>query len=63
LALTTAFIDDHYHQVSDDLSQPLDWDTARRFARASARVARRIAMDDDAPTWNEGDFFGEKFGQ
>jgi hypothetical protein len=63
LALTTAFIDDHYHEVSDDLSQPIDWDTTRRFIRASARVARRIAMDDDAPTWNEGDFFGEKFGQ
>ena len=63
LALTTAFIDDHYHEVSDDLSQPLDWETTRRFIRASARVTHRIAMDDDVPTWNEGDFFGEKFGQ
>ena len=63
LAIATAFTEDRYHQLSDDLSQPLDWDTARRFTRASARLTRRIAMDDAAPTWNEGDFFGEKFGQ
>jgi len=62
LAEINAFYDDHYHQVSDDLSRPVHWDTAKRFARASARVTRRIAMDDDAPTWNEGDFFGTKFG-
>jgi hypothetical protein len=63
LAEIVAFYDDHYHQVSDDLSRPIDWDTARRFARACARVTRRLAMEDDAPTWNEGDFVGEKFGR
>ncbi len=63
MALFTAFLEDHYHQVSDDLSRPIDWDTARRFARACARVTRRLAMVDDAPVWNEGDFVGEKFGR
>jgi len=63
LARINAFYDDHYHQVSDDLSRPVHWDSARRFARPCARVTRRIAMDDDAPTWNEGDFIGDKFGQ
>jgi hypothetical protein len=62
MALFKAFLDEHYHQLSDDLSRPIDWDTARRFARACARVTRRLAMDDDAPTWNEDDFLGEKFG-
>lgn len=59
----TAFLEDHYHKVSDDQSQPVDWDTARRFARASARITRRIAMENDAPVWNEGDFIGDKFGR
>ena len=63
MAVFTAFLADHYHQVSDDLSQLIDWDTARRFARASARITRRIAMEDEAPVWKEGDFIGEKFGQ
>jgi len=62
LAEINAFYDDHYHQVSDDLSRPVHWDTAVRFARACARITRRIAMDDDAPVWNEGDFIGDKFG-
>jgi hypothetical protein len=63
LAIINAFYDDHYHQVSDDLSQPIHWDSARRYARASARITRRLAMEDDAPTWNEGDFYGEKFAR
>ncbi len=63
MTIFNAFLDEHYHQVSDDLSQPIDWDATRRFARACARVTRRLAMEDDAPAWNEGDFIGEKFGK
>lgn len=62
MAAFMAFLEDHYHQVSDDTSQPIDWDTARRFARAAGRITRRIAMEDEAPAWKEGDFIGEKFG-
>ena len=56
------FFTEHYHQPSDDLSQPIEWETALRFSRAGARIGYRIAMEDQRPTWNEGDFFGEKFG-
>jgi len=57
------FFDLHYHHPSDDLSQPIVWETALRFTRAAARIGYRIAMDDQRPTWNEGDFFGDKFGK
>jgi hypothetical protein len=53
----------HYHQPSDDLARPVDWDSVVRFARANARIGFAIANDDARPTWNEGDFFGEKFGR
>ncbi len=53
----------HYHQPSDDLSRPIDWDSAVRFARANVRIGHAVAEDDERPTWNEGDFFGEKFGR
>ena len=53
----------HYHQPSDDLSRPVDWDSAVRFARANARIGYAIANVDARPTWNEGDFFGEMFGR
>ena len=53
----------HYHQPSDDLSRPVDWDSTVRFARANARIGFAIANEAGRPTWNEGDFFGEKFGR
>ena len=53
----------HYHRPSDDLSRPIDWDSAVRFARANARIGYAIASEESRPAWNEGDFFGEKFGR
>ena len=53
----------HYHRPSDDLSRTVDWDSAVRFARANARIGYAIANDDARPTWNEGDFFGDKFAR
>jgi hypothetical protein len=53
----------HYHQPSDDLSRPVDWDSVVRFARANARIGYAIAEEDARPTWNEGDFFGDKFAR
>jgi Zn-dependent M28 family amino/carboxypeptidase len=53
----------HYHQPSDDLTRPIDWDSALRFARANVRIGFAVAEDDERPTWNEGDFFGDKFGK
>jgi len=52
----------HYHRPSDDLSLPVDWPSALRFARANVRIGLAIADDDERPAWNPGDFFGEKFG-
>ena len=62
-AVLDAFFATHWHQPTDDLTQPIVWETALRFSRASVRIGYRIAMDDERPTWNDGDFFGEKFGR
>ena len=61
VALRTDHRHNHYHRPSDDLSRPIDWDSAVRFTRANARIGWAIANDDARPTWNEGDFFGDKF--
>jgi hypothetical protein len=53
----------HYHQPSDDLGRPIDWDSALRFARANVRIGHAVAEEDARPSWNEGDFFGEKFAR
>lgn len=62
MAILRDHYENHYHQVSDDLTRPLDWETTERFIRATARVTRRIANEDEPPTWTEGDFFGDTFG-
>jgi len=51
----------HYHKPSDDLTRPIVWDAALRFARANARIGWSIANDDARPTWNEGDFYGDLY--
>ena len=60
-ALFMDHMQNHYHEPSDDLSRPVDWDSARRFARANARVGHAVATEAARPRWNEGDFFGERF--
>ncbi len=53
----------HYHKPSDDLSRPVHWESALKFARANARLGFEIGNDGERPSWNEGDFFGETFGR
>ena len=42
----------HYHEPGDDLTRPIDWDSALRFARSNARIGFDIGNDDERPTWN-----------
>ena len=60
-ALYRDHLKNHYHKPSDDLSRPVDWKSALRFARAHARIGYSIAMDEPRPEWNAGSFFGERF--
>ncbi len=55
------FIATHYHQPSDDVTRPIHWPAAARFARLSQTIAYAIAMSPEAPRWNKGDFFGALF--
>lgn len=56
------FMANHYHQPSDDLSQPLDWAQGVRFVAVNYAIAREIADGDERPRWNKGDYFGTYFG-
>ena len=61
--LWQGFLKTHYHQPSDDLSRTVDWPSAVRFARANVRIGYAVAEAAARPTWNDGDFFGDKFGR
>ncbi|HVF35007.1 MAG TPA: M28 family metallopeptidase [Candidatus Saccharimonadia bacterium] len=57
------FLKSHYHLPSDDATRPIDYPTAARLARLNHRIGEIIANDPERPRWNDGDFFGEKFGK
>ncbi|HYH46268.1 MAG TPA: M28 family peptidase, partial [Thermoanaerobaculia bacterium] len=50
-----------YHKPGDDMAQKIDFESGAQFARLNFLVAHQIAQADRAPSWNPGDFFGEKF--
>lgn len=56
------FLRDHYHLPSDDASQAIQYGDAARLARLNARIGQGVADAAQRPTWNKGDFFGERFG-
>jgi Zn-dependent M28 family amino/carboxypeptidase len=57
------FLATHYHKPSDDLSQPINYQAAARFALVNYEIARELANAPARPTWNRGDFFGNLFGK
>ena len=52
-----------YHQPCDDASQPIRYADAARLARLNARIGVLVGNVAERPAWNEGDFFGERFGR
>src|SRR5690606_11901937 len=60
-AASADFLDNHYHQPSDDLNLPIDWNAAAKFARLNAAIIRSIGDAEDRPLWREDSFFGRFF--
>ena len=46
-----------YHARSDDLLQPVDFETAAAFNRVVRELAMAVADAPSRPTWNESSFF------
>jgi hypothetical protein len=51
------------HQPSDDMTQPFDFDSARKLAQTAFLVGYETAQETDRPAWNAGDFFGDRHRQ
>ena len=51
-----------YHTPQDDMNQPFDWNAAARHVQLQFLIGYLTAQADSRPVWNEGDFFGTKFG-
>lgn len=57
-AASATYYSDHYHQPSDDLAQPLDWEAAANFVQLNFDIVRAIADERRRPAWRRGDYFG-----
>ena len=47
---------------ADDATLPIAYADAARLAALNARIGRLIGDAPEAPRWNPGNFFGERFG-
>jgi Zn-dependent M28 family amino/carboxypeptidase len=57
------FMAKHYHKPSDDMNLPIRFDAGAKFAKLNYEVTRELADSPVKPSWNKGDFFGEKFAK
>ena len=58
LAVEAEWLQKTYHTPADDMSQPLDFDFAARYAQTNLRLVRAIANAAERPAWHPNDFFG-----
>jgi Zn-dependent M28 family amino/carboxypeptidase len=62
-ALTREWTRTRYHKPSDDLQQPIHYESIGAFAMFAAEIVRAIGDSETKPAWLPGDFFGELFGK
>ncbi len=55
------FLSTDYHQPSDDLSQPINWNAGAHYAEVNYLITREIADGAERPRWYTGDYFGDTF--
>jgi hypothetical protein len=60
-ALWDKWMQETLHHPSDDMSQAIDFGAGAQFAKLNFLISYLVAQNDKAPSWNTGDFFGEKF--
>ena len=51
-----------YHTPQDDMSQPFDFNAATTHVKFNFLIGLLVAEDSTRPVWNDGDFFGGRFG-
>jgi hypothetical protein len=63
LDLTRKWLTTKYHTPLDSMNQDFDYQSGARAAGMNFLVGYEVAQKDQSPAWNEGDFFGSKFGK
>jgi Zn-dependent M28 family amino/carboxypeptidase len=62
LAVEKKWLVTRYHTPLDNMDQPFDYESGAKAAGLNFLVGYELAQQDDRPEWNQGNFFGTKFG-
>jgi Zn-dependent M28 family amino/carboxypeptidase len=57
------FLAKNYHQPSDQIDLPFNWEAGAKFARLNYLIAREVADAAEAPRWYEGNRYGDRFAK
>ncbi|WP_299754671.1 M28 family peptidase [uncultured Pontibacter sp.] len=53
----------YYHKPQDNFEGGIfDFDAAKKYVQLNFLIGYLVAQDEERPRWNEGDFFGTRFG-
>lgn len=55
------FLKTNYHQPSDDLKLPFNWEAGALFAKVNYYTVLGLANGEERPRWYAGSFFGKEF--
>ena len=61
-ATTDRWLEEKYHQPSDEWDAKLDWENMAIEVRYYFLLALSVALDPGRPAWKAGDAFGQMFG-
>ena len=50
----------YYHQPQDEINGTFDWNAGRKYVQLNFLIGYLVAQSPGRPTWNPGDFFGER---
>ncbi|TXK26205.1 M28 family peptidase [Pontibacter qinzhouensis] len=53
----------YYHKPQDDINGIFDFEAGKTYVQLNFLIGYQVAQNPQRPTWNTGDFFGERFGR
>lgn len=57
---TKKWRDENYHKPSDEITNNFDFEAGRKYVQLNFLISYSVAQTRKRPTWNAGDFFGER---
>ncbi|MCC3153325.1 M28 family peptidase [Hymenobacter sp. BT770] len=51
-----------YHKPQDDINGIFDFEAGKKYVQLCFLIGYQVAQNPVRPTWNKGDFFGQRYG-